>query len=386
MRKLIKFVYSFFVYFVAYVALLFVKKKIPRNIWLIGELPNSARDNGLCLYEYCASLHYDNVYYVINKKSAEYNNISYKTNVIQYGSFRHILYYLSATCIATCFEGSLCLSYKFEKILRRIGVVHFKEVFLQHGITKDYIHTMSREEYQPDIFITSTIRETDYIIKKYKQPKNEVKLTGMARFDKLVAKKHKGKRIILIAPTWRRYVGSTAFEETEFYKRYHSLLEKIAHIGGEKNSIILYLHNNFQQYSNHFEDIRGLKVLQSKDAEIGALLREADLLVTDYSSIAFDFAYMKKPLVYYQFDHDVFFGSHYEEGYFNYENDGFGVVAFDEQGVLRTLDSIIESGYRNPVKYNERIENTFAFTDHSCCERIVKEIKKILESEKVDRC
>lgn len=46
-------------------------------------------------------------------------------------------------------------------------------------------------------------------------------------------------------------------------------------------------------------------------------------MITDYSSVAFDFAYMKKSLVYAQFDREAFFeGQTYDEGYFNYETDG----------------------------------------------------------------
>lgn len=59
-------------------------------------------------------------------------------------------------------------------------------------------------------------------------------------------------------------------------------------------------------------------------------------MVTDYSSVAFDFAYMKKSLVYAQFDREAFFeGQTYDEGYFNYETDGFGPYAM----IMRRLCS-----------------------------------------------
>ena len=37
------------------------------------------------------------------------------------------------------------------------------------------------------------------------------------------------------------------------------------------------------------------------------IFAQTDLMITDYSSVAFDFAYLRKPIVYSQFDRDSFF-------------------------------------------------------------------------------
>lgn len=47
---------------------------------------------------------------------------------------------------------------------------------------------------------------------------------------------------------------------------------------------------------------------------------EGSMMITDYSSVAFEFAYLRKPIVYYQFDKKAFFEKHtYRKGYFDYE-------------------------------------------------------------------
>ena len=62
------------------------------------------------------------------------------------------------------------------------------------------------------------------------------------------------------------------------------------------------------------------------------------LVVTDYSSIAFDFAYLRKPVVYAQFDKEEFFAGHtYDQGYFDYERDGFGEVEYNLKSTSQTF-------------------------------------------------
>src|SRR5690554_2234410 len=64
--------------------------------------------------------------------------------------------------------------------------------------------------------------------------------------------------------------------------------------------------------------------------------REGNLLVTDYSSVAFDFAYLREPVVYAQFDSDKIYRSYtYNKGYFSYVDGGFGPVAYDYEATVK---------------------------------------------------
>ena len=64
------------------------------------------------------------------------------------------------------------------------------------------------------------------------------------------------------------------------------------------------------------------------------------LLVTDYSSVAFDFAYLRKPVLYCQYEKQT----HYEKGYFDYELDGFGEVETDLEGTVNRIIEYMENG------------------------------------------
>ena len=108
----------------------------------------------------------------------------------------------------------------------------------------------------------------------------------------------------------------------------------------------------------------------------GEMLKESVLLITDYSSVFFDFGYMRKPVVYYQFDEDVFYSKHYKKGYFDYRQMGFGDVSTSEDDAIVSLLRICQNGMRLEPKYLERIKNFFPLYDTNNCKRIYDVIAK----------
>ena len=105
---------------------------------------------------------------------------------------------------------------------------------------------------------------------------------------------------------------------------------------------------------------------------------ESSLLVTDYSSTAFDFAYLRKPVLYYQFDKDDFFSSHtYKEGYFSYEENGFGDVINDKDELVEAIIDYVQNGCQLLPKYRHRIDDFLVFNDKNNCQRVVEAIQNI---------
>ena len=105
----------------------------------------------------------------------------------------------------------------------------------------------------------------------------------------------------------------------------------------------------------------------------------SELLATDYSSAVFDFSYLRKPIIYCQFDREDFFtGGHtMTKGYFDYEADGFGEVVFKVEDAVDTIIDYVKNGCTLKDKYRERIEKCYAYHDSNNCQRVVE---KILEA------
>ena len=102
----------------------------------------------------------------------------------------------------------------------------------------------------------------------------------------------------------------------------------------------------------------------------------ATVLVTDYSSVAFNAAYMDRPVLYYQFDAEQMFrGGHVgRSGYFEYERDGFGPVAYDLAAAENRLAETLAGGRRSVGIYAERVASTFPLRDGKACERVTEEV------------
>ena len=96
----------------------------------------------------------------------------------------------------------------------------------------------------------------------------------------------------------------------------------------------------------------------------------AESLLTDYSSVYFDMFYMKKPVIFYQFDEETFRKYHYEEGWFDYHNNPFGTSCDDYDDVLSELEKQIQNGYRVSAAFLKAHASEFTYYDNLNSERI----------------
>ena len=115
----------------------------------------------------------------------------------------------------------------------------------------------------------------------------------------------------------------------------------------------------------------------SYDYDVQTLLMESSMLITDYSSVYFDFAYMKKPILYYQFDYDRYRKGQYQEGYYSYERDGFGLVVRDELTLIEEIEKIVKNNFTFEEKYSNRVDDFFEFRDNKNCLRTYDAISKM---------
>ena len=197
------------------------------------------------------------------------------------------------------------------------------------------------------------------------------------------------KKKVLVIPTWRKTLSKCVdprtdtsvyydkFKESDFFAFYNGLinhprlLECMRRKGYEG---LFCLHPLFtEQYVDFTEN--DVFSVNKGYVDYQKQFAECALLVTDFSSVFFDFGYLKKPVVYSQFDKDEFFAGHsYSEGYFSYEDNGFGPVCRDLESTVDALVKEIENDCRNDPKYIKRIEEFYPFFDDKSCERVYNSI------------
>ena len=143
---------------------------------------------------------------------------------------------------------------------------------------------------------------------------------------------------------------------------------------------IFCLHPNFAEQWHLFN--QNIIIQINNNCNLQELITKSSLLITDYSSIFFDFGYIEKPVIYTQFDYIEFRSKHFPVGYFNYEKNGFGPICYDIHNCIKTIINEIRNNAKLKRFYLRRIKQFFKYIDDKNCFRIYSEITK--QSKTVD--
>lgn len=372
-----------------------LKKK---KIYLISDRINKADDNGEAMFRF-----YDSVpdyvkknnikYYFIIEKSSKFAKENKSRNIVQVYSMKHKLLHLLADNVLSSHADNFINKPMYETFdCYRDLVVYQNFVFLQHGITQNDISGWLNK-YNKNIrgFVTAARPETKSLLTyNYYYNESEVWELGFARFDRLYRDE---KRRITLMPTWRKYLmnGSDdrtgiwalgqGFKFSDYYNFYNSLIndKRLREACREYGYQLCFMpHPNIIPHVDVFDrndDVTFLGI----DTSYRDIYATSDMILTDYSSAAFDFAYLRKPLAYMHFDYDEFFGGDHvaTPGYFNYREHGFGEVV---QTVDETVDLIIsymQTSCTLKDEYRRRIDEFFAYNDKNNCQRIADKIVEI---------
>lgn len=362
-----------------------------KKIWLISDRIDAANDNGEALFRYLMDEkeNLESIYplFIIDSKTNDYAMLKreYPKNVIPFSSKLHkILYTVADKLVVSHVDDIWLRPYEKRNDFYK-DLFTFQTVFLQHGVTTENLSSwLKKTNKNIKLFITSSIDEQNSIVDKYPYlyGKKEVPVTGMARFDLL---KNDIKDYITVMPTWRPNLVNMSLEQfknSDYFKFYYSLLNDIELkklLGNKKVRIKLAQHPNMKKFNSAFENIENVDVLESVDYK--KIISESLLLITDRSSLFFDFGYLNKPVIYSHFDfEDLIEYAAYERGYFNYEDDGFGPVTYTLEDLQSKLNSIIENDFMMDQKYQNNIKRFFRHQDTNNRKRIIEEIKNMEEN------
>lgn len=361
-----------------------------RSLWVVSEGENDARDNGFTLFEYIRKNYPSkSVYYAINKKSSSYDKVASLGNILHFGGVRHWIYYIAASKNIVTHKSANPNSPLFY-VLHRAGILNGHRIFLQHGVTMNNVKYLHYNETRFELFICGAAPEYNYISANFGFDSDKVVYLGFPRFDKLFAAKGSvNKKQIVIMPTWRSWLGRETnvlgdmqlIEDSRYFRTYQSLINNesfVKYIEVHGLTVYFFQHANMEKFANSFTTISSrIKIVTSETADIQSLLAKSGLMITDYSSVSIDFAFMEKPLVYYQFDEDEFRTNHLEEGYFSYRDDGFGPVVDSEEQLLDKVYAYIDNDLEVDTKYRIRSNTFFQLRDGKNSKRIFDKINDL---------
>ncbi|HEC1728349.1 TPA: CDP-glycerol glycerophosphotransferase family protein, partial [Campylobacter lari] len=361
------------------------QKRLPKsNIWLLMDRDYKADDNAEHLYRYIMQNHPEQkIVFALRKESSDWVRLEKKGfDLIEFGSFE--------------FERiikkvSKVISSSADEYLTKYITPRQQFVFLQHGVIPNDLSKWLNSK-KIDLFITSIKPEYDSIVNnynRYKFGKKEVILTGLARHDTLLKNNKSDTKQILIMPTWRaNIVGSITnsnkrdlkenFKQSEYFQKWNSLLnnDSLKRLCELYSYVIVFNpHPNIMPYLKEFNLPSYIKIA-NQDESLQVLFCNSSLMITDYSSVAFEMAYLEKLVIYYQFDKEDFFSSHtLQKGYFDYKKNSFGPVVENKENLLKELENLLRNDCKPFGIYKDNIYSTFVFKDGRCCERIYNKLE-----------
>ncbi|QXN87707.1 CDP-glycerol glycerophosphotransferase family protein [Tetragenococcus halophilus] len=250
--------------------------------------------------------------------------------------------------------------------LKKLGA-DIQDVAMPGTSTEQYKNNFILEASRWDYLIAPN-EYSEKIFKQAFQFQNNILEIGYPRNDELVNNKNNQKlqdglkekiigkkngRVILYAPTWR----DDYFIKKGSYKFYMPFsLEKMVKCLGQDDTLIIRPH----YLVGDSIDIKGYedRVKVCMDEAINDLYLISDLLITDYSSVMFDFAILQRPMLFYPYDM-----AHYKEklrGFYLDYNEVPGPIAEDEEKLYEFIRNFVSQGqFSGYDRKKERFEQLF---------------------------
>jgi len=140
--------------------------------------------------------------------------------------------------------------------------------------------------------------------------------------------------VYLYAPTWRDggHIGNMMF-------KFNLLLDPEKFLqNAPQNSTLLIRSHHMSSSDNELSSLPSNVIDVSHYDDATELMCASDVLITDYSSIVFDWYCSKKPVIYYVPDYDAYL--HKLRGvYFNLEEHKAGIICKSEEELYNNLDT-----------------------------------------------
>ncbi len=357
-----------------------------KHIWMYADRIAKGGDNGEYAFAFAVDQN-DGIekHYVLGRGTSLEQQFTEKgLSYLPYGTDEQRLHYLNADVVfATRLSPTDTFGFQQDQ-------KHFRDLFdarlvyINHGLVVDRLDYVLNAGYTDfdRVCVVSESERDNLLTPSYGYRPEQVEVTGFARYDGL---RSNPQRMLLLAPTWRAYLHNPqqgdrqadehrAFRRTAYFRVFESLirnrrLSEALHQYGYRLLFLLHPNASSQLADFTSNDERISVRAATDDVSYEDLLTAADLMITDYSGVQFDFAHMRKPVVYYQPDS---IPPHYREDSFDYTRDAFGEVATTEEELVAVLIEYLERDCAIAPRYEQRIERFFVQIDHENARRIYR--------------
>jgi CDP-glycerol glycerophosphotransferase len=244
----------------------------------------------------------------------------------------------------------------------------YKEDILKES--KNWSYLISPNNYSSELFrsafgFNGVVIESGY-------PRND-KLYTANENEIADIKEHlnvpKDKKIILYAPTWR---DDDYFKVGQYKFTFQFELDKMKERFGGEFVLLTRMHYlvaenfDFTAYGDFVKDV-------SSYPDIADLYLVSDILITDYSSVFFDYAGLNRPIIFYMYDIEDY-RDRLRGFYFDIEKDAPGPIVENEKDLFEAIDYALENGHASPEAFKAFHDRFCYLEDGKATERVVKRL------------
>jgi CDP-glycerol glycerophosphotransferase len=179
------------------------------------------------------------------------------------------------------------------------------------------------------------------------------------------------KKVILYAPTWR---DDEYYESGKYKFKLKLDLMKMKELLGSEYVILLRMHY-FIADKIATEGLEGFAYNLSSYDDIAELYLISDVLITDYSSVLFDYAHLRRPMLFFTYDLEKYRDT-LRGFYINMEEDLPGPLLKTTDEIIYSIQNLsqIESNYKE--KYDEFYQRFCSWDQGNASELVVKRVFK----------
>jgi len=371
-----------------------LRRRDDTGVVLITDRPRFGDDNGEALFRYVQRERRDlrgNTWLVLDPAAPSYPELSETGRVVHPRSPQHRELYLDARLLLSSHAGDVYNNpFHGEPREDYAAATDFTFVWLQHGITLNKVDSVfSRFLRGHDGVVVATEHEVRYASTPgFGLAGPRLLGTGFPRFDLLEDRSSSDAPVLLYMPTWRSWLTgdrqadgtSTAREDfatEEYYLHQRAFLTdpRVHDALRRANARIeMVLHPAMAAYTEVDAALASECVVVHEPGSVryrDAFAR-GSALVTDYSSVFFDFAYLGKPVIFDHTDRARFRAEHYRDGIFDYDTSAPGPVLHSLDDLVDAVCELVGSGFTAATTYAERLGEVFLHRDRRSSERVIE--------------
>jgi len=362
--------------------LYWIAKLVPKdeNIWIFGAwFGEKYADNSKYLFEYVNKNHpeiraiwltkNDNIIKELNNNDYEiYKSYSLKSILLglkaKYSIFVH----------SNNVDNMLFLNNSKTKQIQLWHGTPLKKIGFDDKLVK---YTPSKIKYflfpflkvQEDLMIAMSDQDKKNFNTSFKV--KQISITGYPRNDILLTNIKNKEYIITYLPTFRDNIG----DKIDLFSDYNFDIEKWNNVLSQNNIILnIKMHPVNKPKDKLLEKYKSLKNINfMEEVDVTEVLLNTEILITDYSSVFFDFLLTNRPIIFAVFDYEKYITKD-RELYYDYDEVTPGPKCKDWSEVLEWIIKFKENSefYKEE---RETVKNRFhKYQDDKSCERVFMKI------------